>query len=131
MSSFGGVNFRVYGLDQHHFPSPTVDSEGIPRYQATIRCASRSDLVALANKLTIATFKRARRSKSIVTHVEAGPGQATLSVPVHKGTLKTFTAVLVSLSVRGEGSERTMSTADSGAYVADAEWVIVSGAFPS
>ncbi|MES4791622.1 MAG: hypothetical protein C4321_00320 [Chloroflexota bacterium] len=130
MSSFAAIPFKVEAVNEHYFPGIEISDNGIPVYQAKVWVFSRANMVALSKLVTIAEFKRARRSKAIMAHIDAGPGEKPLTIPVHKGTTKTFSAVLTQCNITGEAGDRTKSTSNTGAYVAECTWVITSDINP-
>lgn len=122
-SSFGSTEFRVMAKETGYYPLPERDGDGLPHYRATIRADSATDYKALADAACLVTPVRALGSLAFVLRVDAGPGSATLEVPVEAGTLGTFTAVLVGFVPRAHGRDATD-------FRADCDWALLTDVTP-
>jgi hypothetical protein len=121
MSSFAGIPFKVSPSDGKWFPTIELDDDGKYTYQCRAWIATLSQRESLASWVSIVTFRRPLGTIAIIGHMEAGKGQATLSVPEAAGALKAHTAILTGMkSVTAYGA-----LSDRG-FMADLEFVILS-----
>ena len=97
MSQFAGVAFRIRP-DDGKWPEVSRDESGIPTLTALVDVASRTDSVALHDKVaTLLGVRRARGSNAIAVSVDNAAASGTLVVPTGSGgstSAKTYTAYL-------------------------------------
>lgn len=123
MSSFQAHEFRLLSF-RGQWPMISRDQDGVPRYRATIRIESETNYKLLADLavqaqpvMALGAFigkVRVLRKKNTSTVAEGD-----LIVPIRKGELGTFTAVLVSFVPKTFGNRNQT-------FDADAEWIITS-----
>ncbi|HEY7117529.1 MAG TPA: hypothetical protein VH475_13155 [Tepidisphaeraceae bacterium] len=120
MASFGGVTFAVMG-ESGQLPTIERDTDGTPRFRASIRLASLSDRNALANLISVVTVLPCYGRLGSNCHIAAGAGAATLVMPAAAGSTISRQAVLVSLAtIRADAHDARQR------FTAAAEWVLLS-----
>ena len=126
MSTFNATSFRVIPDDRGNYPLPARDGDGIPHYRAKIRPIDEAAYKAIQDSVSIVTTRRGRGAFNFLFSVDAGPGEAALSVPVSPTAYGAFDAILVSF-VAITGPERGIPGGVSAPYYeADADFIVTS-----
>lgn len=121
MSQFNGIPFKVMVENERYFPMPELDDDGKYTFDCRAFVATQLARQQLHRMVSIVTWKRPLGTISVIGHVEAGLGKATLAIPDGAGFLRYHSAVLVKMS-----NIEAYALHSNRGYLADLSFVILS-----